>query len=361
MPTVNQLQDLINLTRTTELQKGSWLSLVSKLSGYPLVQSLLPRATKRTSHQIQWTLTRDPNPNDTAEYVGVGDPVQTSAPQLSRRATVNMVKLRRATTFARDEQELQGTAEEELADIVTMRIAEKLNQPLLDFQEEKLAGAPANGDDDELYGLRYWFPSDLTAGKLELNGGGNPAGFAGGAAGVTVADVPRWAHAVSTFDQVADDDLLDTLHEFRIRVNYHVPDGVRSLVSDSPSRVILTNHPVYLTFARLQTTANENLRTDLGLYRGEVTFMSTPVRFLPVISTPGQPETPTDRGLLYDLDLNTLQLVVHSGYDFSLQQMDKADTPGVVLAYREGYEQLVCKSRERNLVAATDNVELIAD
>lgn len=358
---LSALRDITNLTRATELQKGSWVSLASDLSEFPFYSLLLSRENKQTSHRIEWTVTSDENPTDTAEYSSVGKPLQVQVDPTSRRLGVDMCKVRRAISFARDERELQGTDEEELANIVQIRKAEKLDLKLLSFFEHKLAGEPSSGTptENEVFGVKYWLPADTTATDLELNGGGNPTNFSSGAADLTVATVPRWAHAVCGYTKVSDDDLLDKLHEFRIRVNYYVPEGVSQLDSKTASRCVLCQHPVFLAWSRLQTVSNDNLKSDLGVWRNAINFMSTPVKWWPVISTPGSAETPTGSGLLYDLDLNTFKLFNHSTFNFDLQTMDKADVPGVILMYREGYCQAVCTNREKNLTAYTTTSDLI--
>lgn len=358
MINIAAIADILNLTRATELQKGSWVSLSSDLPGYDLYQALLPRLSKKSSFDIAFTIAIDGA--DTAEYSSVNKPLQVSIPTINKRVSVRLAKVRKATAYSRDEQELQGGSEEELVDVVMQRKAERLDQPLLSFMEHKLCDAPASSTmtEQELYGLKYWFPRDSGATALELNGGGNPTGFSGGAAGLTVADVPRWGHAVCGFTEVSDTDLLDKLHEFFIRVNYHVPEGAKTIGSAVADRITLCQHPVFRTWARLQTAANDDLKSDIGVWRNAISFMSQPVKVLHAISEPGSPQTPSDHGLLYNLDLNTLQLVMHSTLNFGLEQNQDPNVPGTVKVWREGYAQLLCTNRERNLVANTTNSDL---
>lgn len=359
---IGQIQDIINLTRATELQKGSWVSLAADLADYPLHSVLIPRVVRKSSYRYEWTVSTANGPTtDGAEYSSVNKPVQAFVVPQSKRLGIDLCKVRAVTAFARDERELQGTDEEELVDIVMLRESEKLNLPLLSFLEHKMAGQPSSGSasEQELYGLQYWLRADTTATDLELNGGADPENFTSGAADLTVAAVPRWAHAVAGYNKVSDDDLFDKLHEFRIRVNYYTPEGVNALNGGTANRAILVQHPTFLEWARIQTAANDDLRSDVGMWRNALNFMGTPVKWLPVISTPGSPETPTTYGLAYDLDLNTIKLLVHSAYNFDKEVMDKADTPGTVVVYREGYSQLVCTDREKNLVLTTSNPDLI--
>ena len=359
---IGQIQDIINLTRATELQKGSWVSLSADLADYPLQSVLIPRVTKKSSYRYEWTVSTANGPTTNgAEYSSVNKPVQASVVSQSKRLGIDLCKIRAHTAFARDERDLQGGSEEELVDIVMLRESEKLNLPLASFLEHKLAGKPSSGSpsEQELYGLQYWFRADTTATDLELNGGADPENYPSGAADLTVAAVPRWAHAVAGYNKVSDDDLFDKLHEFRIRCNYYTPEGVNALNGGTPNRAILVQHPTFLEWARIQTAANDDLRSDVGMWRNALNSMGTPVKWLPVISTPGSPETPTTYGLAYDLDLNTVKLLMHSDWNFDKEVMDKADTPGTIVVFREGYCQLACTDREKNLVLTTSNPDLI--
>lgn len=360
---ISAIQDILNLTRDTELNKGSWVSLASELNDYPLNTVLMPRVVRRSSYQYAWSLTsnKGPTPATSDGYAAVNDPIQVAVIDQSDRASVQLSKTREAISYSRDEEELQGTEEEELVDIVLARKAERLDLPLLSSHEHKFAGDGTSGAGGKtpILGLKYWLPALTTATDLQMNGGGDPAQAASGAAGVLVATVPRWAHAVCGYTKVSDDDLFAKLHEFRIRVNYHVPEGSRALDSSQANRIVLVQHPVFEQWARLQTAANDDLRSDVGMWRGALNFMGTPVRFLPVISTPGDAETPSGSGLFYDLDLNTWRYQVHSSFGFDMEVADKADTPGTIHAWREGYSQLICVNREKNLVGYTTTSDLI--
>lgn len=356
---IQQIGDFLRQTRATELKKGSWVSLSSDLPDYPFYSTLVQKTTRRSSDRYEWTATFG-TPNDT-HYSAVNDPLQISIPEISKRLGVRLSKVRKAIGYARDEEELQGGDEETLVDIILQRKAEQLDQPLLSFLEHELAGngGSSSAPRQQILGLDYWLPAKTTATDLELNGGSDPVGFANGAADLRVADLERWAHAVCGFTKVSDDDLLDKLHEFFIRANYWVPEGVRQLDSAVPSRCVLCQHPVYLTWARLQTKSNDDLRDDVGMWRNSINFMSVPVKWWPAISTPGAKNTPVGSGRLYALDLNSIELITHSAFNFDLETGNDPNVPGTVKLWREGYTQLVVKNREKQLVAYTTAPDLI--
>ena len=368
MASINALRDSINLTRASELRKGSWVSLSSNLPDYVLWPALLPRVERKWAKTIDFTISSDEvgKVTDLSNFfVGVGSTIQPASHPSTRRPSVKMAKVRETTTYAEDEDDFQGTPEEELANIVVLRKAEQLDLPLMSKLETVLnlepAGDPPTTNEQEVYGLPYWFPhtADSSA-ALSLYGGTDPSNFSGGAAGVTVSQVPRWAHATAGFQKVSQSDLFDKLFEFHTRVNHYVPTGVNALDSATPERCILCQHPVYVTWSRLQHVANDNPGRDLGMWRDAIAFGSTPVKYLPVLSEPDSSATPSGYGLLYDLDLTTIKLCIHSRYSFDLQVREPAHQPDVIWLFREGYVQLICVRRNRNLVAYTDTASLIS-
>lgn len=368
MPNVSDLRDALNLTRTTELKKGSWLSLSADLPAYPLYTALLQRHKRRTSFTVQFTISQDEDgevTDDTDFVVSAGDPLSVSVTPMTKRTSLSLAKVRQATSYAEDEDELQGTDEEELAPLVAMRTSEKLNLPFLSKLEHKLVGTPpANPPKNDVFGLDYWLPANTAqtvADGLVLNGGGDPANFSGGAAGLTVADAPFWAHATLTFDNVGHAGLFDKLTEFSITMNDYVPEGTRALDSAMPSRCILVQHPVFIQWSRLQQVSNDNPGRDLGIWRNAIWFGSQPVKYLPVISYAGSRSAPVGSGLLYNLDLATFELIINKKWDGSLKMaMNEADQPDVVKMYRQMYLQLVCKNRRKNLTGYTTAADLIA-
>lgn len=357
---IQAIGDVLRQTRATELQKGSWVSLSADLPDFPFYSTLISKNTRKSSFKFEWTATFGV-PNDT-HYTNVNDPLSVSVPEISKRLGVYLSKVRKAIGYARDEQELQGDSDTELVDVVLQRKAEQLDQPLLSFMEHQLAsdGGTSASTPQRILGLKYWLPAKTTATALELNGGADPVGFTSGAADLTVAALPRWAHAVAGFSDVSDTDLLDKLNEFLIRANYFVPEGAKQLDSGTARRIVLCQHPVFLKWARLQTVANDDLKSDLGMWRGSINFMSMPVKWWPAISEPTSPETPVGSGLLYCLDLNTIELITHSAFNFDLEVAHDPNVPGAVKVYREGYTQLIVKNREKNLVCYTTAADLIS-
>lgn len=359
MPSVSQLQDIVTLTRNSELAYGSWTSLANDLPGYPLYDTLLPRTVLRSSSKIEWPIgVAAPS---SAEYSHVNHPLAISVPDLAKKARVQLAKVRNAVSWSVDEEELQGNpGEEQVVSVVTMRKSE-FDAEMKRFMEHQLVRKPVSSSTtpQEIYGLGYWFPRKSGATTLELNGGGNPTGFSTGAGEIAVADVPRWGHAVCGFNKLSDDDLFDKLSEFFLRAKYEAPSSANTLDPSTPSRIVLCQHQVFTAWERLQTTANDNLKSDLGMWRGAINFRSVPVKVLHVISEDDSADKPNDHGLLYALDLNTLKLIVHSGFNFKLSEpTEDPNIPGQIKMWRQAYVQLLCTNREKNLVAETTNADL---
>lgn len=363
---ISRIADMVRATRATEKYKGSWLDLTSALRGYPLVKRFFAKRVERTSDRIKWRIAVDPSPATTMSlngfHVGAYSQVQTSGQENLKELDMKLAKVRQAMSISRDEIELNGAngTGEQLLDIYNEKLVHSLDQPLLTKLEMALAGSWSviSPTIQETAGLRYWLPAKTTATALELNGGGNPVALdaneiTAGAANMPVATAPRYAHAVCGFSKVSDDDLLGKIWEFRNRVNTFVPEGASGVNSNGTNRQILCQTPVLKDWMHLQVISNDNPRNDLGKYRDTAMFMSSSVEALPVIDTIGSPLRPTTSGLFYDLDLDSFDYMVHSGWNFDLQEDSKESTPDVKVLYRQAYHQLACKDREKNLVGYT--------
>lgn len=367
MASVSQLRDHLNLTRTTELQKGSWLSLVSPIPEYPFYTTLVPRAEKKTSQTVSFTISSDEvgkTTNLSGFFKGVGSPLQPASHASTRRTSTHLAKSREETTYAEDEEALQGTADEQLNDQILMRKVEQLDFPLMAKTEFCLARSPGGSEvENEIFGLPYWLPhnADATA-ALDLAGGTDPVGYAGGAAGVTVAQVPGWAHATAGFANISDSSFFNKIDSYLRRVNAYVPSGTKPIDAAEVQRCGLMQHPVATVWSALQQNANDNPGRDLGQWRDAIWYSSIPFKVWHAISEPASPVCPVGYGLLYLLDLSTWKYFIHSTYGgaFSLQMREPQDQPGVIWLFREGYSQLVCVRRNRNLVMYTDTTDLIS-
>lgn len=348
---VNKLFDLAQWTRDTEYKKGGYVSLTETLPGYPLFDMLIKREVIRSTPTIRYQLVVDPA--QSFEITQVGEPIQVSIPKHADTVSLQWSKSRTAWAYYADEEAFNGANEDQIIDVVAARKVEH-DAEFRRNLEVRLSNSRSEASKNDILGLKNWFPRDSAATDLELNGGGDVS--AQEYTGPTVAEVPRWGHAVAGFDTLADDDLFDKISEFYHRVKYYVPDGARTIDSGEPSRCILTNAPVFLAWERVQTSANDDLRNDVGVWRGAINFRSTPVKILHSQSEPDSAATPDGHALVYALDLNTLKLWIHTDFNFNLSEPIKdPNVPGQVKMWRELYTQLACINREKNLVASTTN------
>lgn len=378
---VGRIADMTRATRATEKYKGSWLDMTAAFRGFPLVQRFFKKRVERIADRIKWRIALDPTPAATMSlegfHVGAYSQVQTTGQENLKELDMKLAKVRKAMSISADEIELNGVngTGEQLVDIFNEKKVHSLDQPLLTKLEVALGGSwsAISPTIQETCGLRYWLPANTSATTLSLNGGGNPKTLGGteitvGAANMPVATAPRYASATCGFNKVSDDDLFGKIWEFRQRCNTFVPDGASAINSNGQNRIILCQTPVMKDWVHIQTIANDNPGRDIGKWRDSANFMSSEVMTLPVIDTLGSPlytgaisaYNATAHGLLYDLDLDSFDYMVHAAerWNFSLQRDDKESTPDVEVLYRQAYHQLACKSRETNLVAATTNSSL---
>jgi len=354
---VNNLFDLAAWTRATEYRKGGYVSLTEPLAEYTLFDMLLEREVIRSTPTVRYQLAT--NPANSYETVQVGDPVQTSIPKTAKTVALQWAKKRTVLAYYADEEAFNnlGSADE-IIDVVAQRKVEHDSEFRRNLEVE-LAHQSSHPTKNDVIGLKNWFPAKSTATALELNGGGNVT--AKEYSGPTVADVPRWGNAVCGFTKLSDDDLFKKISQFYHTAKYFVPSGAKTIDSGTPSRCILVNIPTFLAWEELQTAANDDLRNDLGMWRGTINFRSTPVKKFHAQSDPDSAATPQGHALAYALDLNTIRLWVHTNFNFSLSEPVKdPNIPGQIKMWREAYVQLACINREKNLTAYTASPEFLA-
>lgn len=359
MPSVQQLADLVALTRS-EFERNRWTTLASLYPDYLWVQQALQsrRMTKQTSTHLEWALEIAAPSSFEASYAN--HPLQVSVPDIAKKCRADLIKYRTSVGWTVDEQELQGGDETKLVSVIEMRMV-KHERDYIEGLENALADKPTNSTEfpQKLFGLPYWLPTDTSATTLSMNGGADPAGFTGGAGGITVADVPRWAHAVAGWDKLSDDDLFDKLSEFLNRAHYFSPVPVPNIAPDVPQRQILIQMPLRLAYEKLLTVGNDNLQQDAGRFRNSLNFRSIPLDVWHAISDPASPVRPAT-GLLYVIDWNTFEWVFHSAFDGTVSNpKEDPHVPGAIRQDRQVYTQLKCVNRERNATFYSNATEFL--
>ena len=353
---VKNLKDLVAWTRITEYEMGGYVSLTEPLAEYVLFNSLMSREVIRSTPKISFQLATEAA--NSYETVVVGDPIQTSVPKTSNTVTLDWSKKRTSLVYFADEMAFNSVgSSDEIIDVVQQRKVEHDAEFRRNLEIE-ISDRSSHPTKEDIIGLKDWFPAKTTATELELNGGGDIT--AKEYSGPTQATVPRWSNAVCGFTKLSDDDLFKKISNFYHSAKYYVPDGARAIDSATPDRCILCNLPVFLAWEELQTAANDDLRHDLGMWRGSINFRSTPVKILHAQSDPNSSSTPDDHALVYALDLTTLKLWVHKDYNFNLSEPHESENvPGQITMWREAYLQTACINREKNLTAYSEAAEFL--
>lgn len=345
---VQTLFDLAQWTRSSEYKKGGYVALTEPLADYPLFNLLLTRETLKSTPTLRFQILKDAD--QSFEVTQVGEPIQVSIPRHAQTASMNWAKVRTSVSWFADEEAFNGAEGDQIIDVVAARKVE-FDAAMRRALEVKFAGNASEPSKNDIIGLKDWLPAKTAATNLELNGG---ADVVYGLSGVTVANTPRWGHAVCGFTQLSDDDLFGKLSEFMHRSKYFVPEGARAIDPGTSRRCILVNSPTFVQWEKIQTSANDDLRDDVGVWRGAINFRSVPAKILHAQSEPDSAATPDGHALVYMLDLNTIKMFVHSDYNFVLDEPVKdPNIPGSVKMWRQAYLQLGIVNREKNLVART--------
>lgn len=354
---VDQLFDLAAWTRTSEYKRGGYVSLTEPLADYPLFNMLIDREVIRSTPTIRYQLATEAA--SSYETVEVGDPVQVAIPKTANAVSLVWAKKRTSLAYFADEEAFNNVGSaDDIIDVVAQRKVEHDAEFRRNLEVE-LANQSTHPTKNDIMGLKDWFPAKTTATALELNAGGDIS--AKEYTGPTVATVPRFDNAVCGFTKLSDDDLFKKISNFYHTAKYYVPEGARAIDSPNPTRVVLCNVPTFLAWEELQVAANDDPKSDLGLWRGAINFRSTPVKILHAQSDPSSAAYDAASSLVYALDLSTLKLWIHANYNFNLSEPIKdPNVPGQVKMWREVYAQLACINREKNLTCYSTAAEFLS-
>lgn len=184
---------------------------------------------------------------------------------------------------------------------------------------ESLMWSAATGpssDPAECFGLKTFIKKG-TASAFAF-GGGDPSGFSAGVGGMSSVDVPRWANGTALYDQISNDDLFSKWAEAHEKCYFEPAYAYEGETNPgAPSWVNYTDYPVVAAIQSFLTTANDNLKTDAGMFRGKIQFKGTPVRSVPALTNADSDVQDTQHPI-YGIDWTTMFWFFLQGWDMKI-------------------------------------------
>lgn len=177
------------------------------------------------------------------------------------------------------------------------------------------ASGPAS-DPADCYGIKTWIKKG-TAANFAF-GGGDPSGFSLGVGGMSSVDVPRWANGTALYSQISNDDLFPKWAEASEKCYFEPAYSYEGETNPGPPDwVYYTAYPVVAAIQTFLTTANDNLKSDAGMFRGKITFKGSPVRSVPALTNADSDSQDTQYPI-YGIDWTTMFWFFLKGWDMKI-------------------------------------------
>lgn len=154
---------------------------------------------------------------------------------------------------------------------------------MAELNEENLWSAPVDASDNRPMGIPFWLQKDATTTPEGGFNGGNPSGFAAGAAGLSSAAYPRWRNWTFGYTNVSTDDLVRKTKKALAFTQFNAPVPHPELGYGKADYAIYTTYRVQEPLERLAESRNDNLGKDLARYQNATTIGGVPIKWVPYL------------------------------------------------------------------------------
>jgi hypothetical protein len=209
---------------------------------------------------------------------------------------------------------------------------------MADRDETYLWSAPTGPTDNVLMGIPFWMQKYATSTDGAF-GGGDPAGFTSGAAGIATATYPRWRNWVFKYTQYTVDDLIRKVKKSMFNTRFQAPVPHPELGFGKADYQIFTTYRVVEPLERLAETRNDNLGADLAKYLGQVVIGGVPMKAVPYL------EYNDTSDPLYGVNWKALGIFTLKGGTMKRTFKDAPNQHNVKNVFLDNWKQMGCYNR----------------
>ena len=208
----------------------------------------------------------------------------------------------------------------------------------------------ATTSNKDAFGIDYWI-TPVSSGYLTVSDhgfiGGDPSGFTGGCAGLTVADYPNWQNYAGNYSTISHDDLVRAMKRairktaFKSPLQY--PDyNTQAMVASRFQ--IYCGEEVIDGIEDVGEDQNESLGRDIFSMNGVVTLGGNPFVYVPALdgSSYNKP--------VYMVNWGVFGIVINKGLFFKKDTRQSPTSTDVVQTVIELGWNTVCHNRRLNAV-----------
>lgn len=279
MPVTLQADGIADLIKGTlnDLGRLKWSNISYDLQEYVAMSRLLKKERVQFSSGPGITRNLMVDKVDAARHVGLYASDQTNVKPIME--TIEIPWRHSTVSYGFDYREItMNKGANEIFDLIkTRRVA--ATQSLAALGEETFWSRPTNSNDKLTpYGLFYWMVDSGTAGFE----GQNPPGFTN-VAGLdsSLTKYKNWRNYTDEYVAVTADDLIEKMWRAYTLTEFRAPVESPGYERGESRYGIYTTIDVLNKMRKFLETRNDNLGKDLALFGNSVTFMGTPVKWVP--------------------------------------------------------------------------------
>lgn len=250
------------------------------------------------------------------------------------------------TSYGFDQHEItMNKGANEIFDLIkTRRVAAM--QDLAGLLEETFWNRPTSSTDKLTpYGLFYWLVDSATAGF----NGANPTGFSS-VAGLDASDekYKNWRNYTDQFAAITSDDLIEKMWTAYKLTGFRAPVESPGYERGGDRFGIYTTIDNLRQMRKFVETRNDNLGKDLAAYGDGLTFMRTPVEWVPQLDAMQDQDTPLIKHPVVGINWSVLYPVFLKGWNMKeTGPITNGQAHNVAEVYVDMTWNMLCTDRRR--------------
>jgi len=335
----SEIDDLVLLTQNNLIKRGAFVDMQTDLTDHVGVREIWKNRKKAFAGGDNWEFNAQMDHNHSARVVGLFENDGSALTDTMKKGEVSVRHLNAHYIYDLHEKAFQRGGHE-IVDLIKTRYVGMMVS-WFELLEDILWGKPENSSDIKTpYGIAYW----VVKNAVEGFNGGNPAGFADGAAGISSVDFPRWRNYTGAYAAVSKEDLIRKMRKA------HAVTGFRSPVSHATPDLGQMGNGIYSGYTVIGAVEEElekqnmSLGNDVASKDGKSLFKGSPLTYVPKLDADS-----TDP--VYMLDWKVLACGVMEGWENNLSKPEPV--PGKHNVRRVDLDaslNLVCTDRRRQTV-----------
>ena len=340
--TFSEIDDAVLLTQENLIKQGAFVDLQTDLQDHVAVREMWKGRKKKFDGGDPWQFQVQVDHNHTAKAVGLYESDTSVLTDTMVQGEVSVRHVNAHYIYDQRERAFQRGGKA-IVDLVYTRYVAMMVS-LFEYMETILWSKPTDSTDTKTpFGMAYWVVKNASEGF----NGGDPSGFASGAAGIATGTHARWKNYTAQYVSITKEDLIRKMRRAHRKTQFRSPVSHSQPELGSMKNGVYTNDSVIGIMEELLEAQNMNLGNDLASKDGRTLFKGTPVQYVPKLDSDTQ-------NPIYLLDWKWLAIGVLAGWENNL--LPPYMVPGKHTVRRVDLDcsmNMACTNRRKQAVIAT--------